>query len=122
MLRKKRKTSKVEISLLYRKCRYCKAHRPTHFFDRHETACQAQWIIRNENQQTHLHPTPTTTAIENAGAVRGSPMDCDELIEGPTGNAMEIVVGADSLDMSWTGDAEELIPGEYVYPIDALWR
>jgi hypothetical protein len=46
----------------------------------------------------------------------------DELIEGPTGNAMEIVVGADSLDMSWTGDAEELIPSEYVYPIDALWR
>jgi hypothetical protein len=117
MSRKKRKTSKVEIGLLYRKCRYCKAHRTTHFFDRHETACKAQWIIRNENQQTHLHPTPTTTAIENAGAVRGSPMDCDE---GP--NAMEIVVGADSLDMSWTGDADELIPSEYFYPIDALWR
>jgi len=117
MSRKKRKTSKVEIDLLYRKCRYCKAHRTTHFFDQHETACKAQWIIRNENQQTHLHPTP---AIEDAGAVRGIPMDCGELMEGP--NAMEIVVETDLLDMSRTGDAEEPIPSEYVYPIDARWR
>lgn len=101
MPRKKRKTSKVEIGLLYRKCSYCKAHRTTHFFDRHETACKAQWI-----------PTTTAPAIENAGAVRGSPMDCDELMEGP--NAMEIVVETDLLDMP-CGDAEEPIPSEYVY-------
>ena len=47
-------------------------------------------------------------------------MDCGELMEGP--NAMEIVVETDLLDMSRTGDAEEPIPSEYVYPIDARWR
>jgi len=97
--------------LLYWKCQYCKAHQTTHFFDQHETACKAQWIIHNK---THPHPT---TAIENAGAI---PMDCGELMEGP--NAMEIVVETDLLDMSRTGDAEEPIPSEYVYPIDARWR
>ena len=112
MSRKKRKTSKVEIDLLYRKCRYCKAHQTTHFFDWHETACKAQWIIRNQNQQTHLH---ATTAIENAGAV---PMDCDELTDDP--NTVEIVVETGSLDMP-CGDAEEPIPSEYVYSIDARW-
>ena len=110
MPRKKRKTSKVEINLLYRKCRYCQAHRTTHFFDQHERACKVQWIIRNENQQTHLHPTPITTAIENPGAIRGGFTESDEGC-----NAMQIedtIVEADSSDMLLPGDAEEPIPSE----------
>jgi hypothetical protein len=113
MPRKKRKTSKVEINLLYRKCQYCQVHRTTRFFDRHESACKAQWIIRNENQQTHTHPTPITTAIQNAGAIQGG--FTDEFMEGC--NAMQIedtvaVVETDSLDMPWSGNAEEPIPSE----------
>ena len=110
MPRKKRKTSKVEIGLLYRKCRYCKAHRTTHFFDRHESACKAQWIIRNE---IHSHPTPTTTAIENAGATQGGFMDSGEFTDGC--NAMQVedtLVETDSLDIPRAGDDEEPILGE----------
>jgi hypothetical protein len=110
MSRKKRKTSKAEINLLYRKCRYCQAHRTTHFFHRHESACKAQWIIRNENQQAHnTHPTPTTAIIENAGAIQGGFADSDKFMEGH--NAMQIedtVVEADSLDVH----AEEPILSE----------
>ena len=109
MSQKKQKTSKIEIDLLYWKCQYCKAHRTTHFFDQHETACKAQWVIHNK---TRPHPT---MAIENAGAI---PMDCDELMEGH--NTMEIVVETNSLDMP-CGDAKEPIPSEYVYSIDARW-
>jgi hypothetical protein len=97
MPRKKRKTSKAEINLLYRRCRYCQAHQTTHFFDRHKSACKAQWIIRNENQQTHPNPTPTTT--ENAGAIQGGFMS-GEFMEGC--NAMQIedtIVETDLLDM-----------------------
>jgi len=54
-------------------------------------------------------------AIENAGAI---PMDCDELTDDP--NTVEIVVETGSLDMP-CGDAEEPIPSEYVYSIDARW-
>jgi hypothetical protein len=112
MPRKKRKTSKVEINLLYRKCQYCQAHRTTHFFDRHESACKAQWIIRNEN---HPHPTPITMAIQNAGAIQGGFTDNYEFMEGC--NAMQIedtvaIVETDSLDTPWAGDAEEPIPSE----------
>lgn len=110
MPRKKRKTSKVEINLLYRKCRYCQAHRTTHFFDRHESACKAQWIIRNENQHPHPHPTPITTVIENAGAFQGGFTDSDEFMEGRNVMQMEdTIVEIDSLDMPWAGDAEEPI-------------
>ena len=41
-----------------------------HFFHQHESACKAQWIIRNENQQTH-NPTLMPTTTESAGAVQG---------------------------------------------------
>lgn len=115
MPRKKRKTSKVEINLLYRKCRYCQAHRTTHFFDRHEIACKAQWIIRNENQHPHPHPTPITRTIENAGAIQEGFTDSDKFRE--KCNAMQredTVVETDSLDMPRAGDAEEPIPSELI--------
>ena len=81
-----------------------------HFFDQHESACKAQWVICNENQQTHPHPTPITAAMENAGVIQGGIMDSDKIIEGC--NAMQIedtVVETDSLDMPWAGDAKEPI-------------
>ena len=115
MPRKKRKTSKAEINQLYRKCRYCQAHRTTRFFDRHESACKVQWIIRNENQQTCLHPTPITTAIQNEGAMQGGFIDSDKFMEGC--NVIEDTIAiapveTDSLDMPFAGDAKEPIPSE----------
>jgi hypothetical protein len=117
MPRKKRKTSKDEINLLYRKCRFCKAHQTMHFFDRHESACKVQWIIRNENQQTHPHLTSIAMAMENAGATQGGFMDSDKFME--RCNTMQIedtVVETDSelTDMPRAGDAnlKEPIPSE----------
>lgn len=113
MPRKKRKTSKVEIDLLYRKCRYCQAHRTKHFFDRHESACKVKWIIRNEDQHPHPHPTPITTAMENSGAIQVGFTDSDKFMEGCNATQMEdTVVETNSLDIPWAGDAEGSIPSE----------
>jgi hypothetical protein len=102
MARKRRKTSKAEIDLLYRKCRYCKAHRTTHFFDRHESACMTRWIIRNENR-----PKLTTTAVENAGAIVRGSIDCTEFMEECSTLLMQDTFAeADSLDNPQVGDAE----------------
>jgi hypothetical protein len=113
MARKRRKTSKAEINLLYRKCRYCKAHRTINFFDRHERACKTQWVIRNEHQPILSPPTPTARALADVGTIRGDFMGCVEVRE--ECSAMQLddtVVEADFLDMPLAGGAEEPIPSE----------
>ena len=120
MPQKKQKTSKAEISLLYHKCQYCQAHQTMHFFYWHESACKVQWIIHNENQQTH-NPTLTPTTMESAGAVQGGFMS-GEFMEGcNTMQTEDTIVETDLLDMPWAGDAEEPIPSEQIQTINACW-
>jgi hypothetical protein len=78
MPRKRQKPLKAGIDL-YRKCRYCKAHRSAHFFNRHETACKTPWIIRNEDRQQHFHAT-LPSEIEPQDQLGGA-MDCEEFVE-----------------------------------------
>lgn len=65
MPRKRRKTSKDEVDSLYQKCRYCKAHRGARFFNRHEAACKARWIIQNETHQQR-----SATTVENSSTIQ----------------------------------------------------
>lgn len=106
MSRKRRKISKDEIEHLYRKCRYCEAHRDARSFDRHETSCKARWKIQNENQ--HL----LRVAIENPSAI---PQDRFEVIEGSSKMQVEDVVEAqetlaDGLNASWDSGVSEPNP------------
>jgi len=98
MPRGRRKSSKGEIAQLYRKCRYCKAHRNAHFFNRHEAACKIQYIIRNEDRQLHSCATSSTLAIENMGDPVG--IDGVDFMEAsstmPLENTLVPVGGADS--------------------------
>jgi len=75
MPRKRQKSLKAGINELYRKCRYCNAHRSAHFFNRHEAACKTQWIIRHEDRQRHLRAT-LSSKIESHDQLGGA-MDCD---------------------------------------------
>jgi hypothetical protein len=51
-------------------------------------------------------------ASENAGAIQGGFMGCDEVVEGNAMQIQDILVETDSLDMPQAGDAEEPIPSE----------
>jgi hypothetical protein len=97
MSRKKRKISKDEVDHLYRKCRYCQAHRGARFFDRHEAACKARWIIQNETHQL----SQSTTTIENASAIQPHNHLPGNFVEGSSVMRLEdIVEEADQLDVS----------------------
>jgi hypothetical protein len=75
-----------------------------HFFDQHESACKAQWIIRNESQQT---------AIENAGFAGFT--DSVEIMEGCNPIQIEDTVvnlETDLLDTPWARNDKEPIPSE----------
>jgi hypothetical protein len=52
-----KKSAKVQVERLQRKCRYCKIHRNAHGFDKHEAWCKKTWTIRKELQVWRAHPT-----------------------------------------------------------------
>jgi hypothetical protein len=50
-----KKSVKLQVEKLERKCRYCKTHRNMQGFDKHEAWCKKTWIIRRELQELHSH-------------------------------------------------------------------
>ena len=59
-----KKSVKLQVEKLHRKCRYCKTHQDSRGFDRHEAWCKTKWRIRKELQELRTHPptrSPTTT-------------------------------------------------------------
>jgi hypothetical protein len=107
MSRKKRKTSKDEVDSLYQRCQYCKAHRGARFFNRHEAACKARWIIRNE---THQHQS--TTTVENSSTIQLQYHLPEGFMEGCSEMRQEDTImdpKADQLDVSGSRDSSELV-------------
>lgn len=43
-----KKSVKLQVEQLERKCRYCKSHQNRRGFDKHEAWCKKTWIIRQE--------------------------------------------------------------------------
>ena len=43
-----KKSSRLQVEELYRKCRYCNANRPTNRFDKHQKVCKTRWEILQE--------------------------------------------------------------------------
>ena len=105
MSRKRRKTSKDEFEQVYRKCRYCKAHRDTRLFDRHVIACKARWIIQNENRQllSQITTTAETTSIQPQVQLP------EGFMEGSSGMQLEdTIMEAEDLDTFRTSSAPVL--------------
>ncbi len=107
MARGTRKSSKAEIDRLYRRCRYCNAHRETHFFDRHQSACKKLWIIRNETRESHSVPSAMvidTTDIQ----WQGGSTNHDEFMEGSSAAATQLEGPfVEETDFTKVDDAEE---------------
>lgn len=52
-----KKSVKLQVEGLERKCRYCKTHQSGRGFDKHEAWCKKTWIIRQELQDLRRHST-----------------------------------------------------------------
>ena len=52
-----KKSVKLQLEKLERKCRYCKTHRHSQGFDKHEAWCKKTWLIRKELQESRIHST-----------------------------------------------------------------
>lgn len=109
MSRKRRKTSKDEVDTLYRRCQYCKAHRGARFFNRHEAACKARWIIRNET-----HQSKTTASVEKSSTTQLQyHLPVEGIMEGSSEMRLEDTINkeseADQLDVSESRDSTELV-------------
>jgi hypothetical protein len=59
-----KKSAKLQVEQLQRKCRYCKTHRNAHGFDKHEDWCKKTWMIQRELQDSELRPHSTTNQIQ----------------------------------------------------------
>jgi len=79
-----KKSGKIQVDKLERKCRYCKTHRSARRFDKHEAWCKKTWMIRKELQDVkHTHaivdqlqaeatrsPSPTNPSLSNNNLCR----------------------------------------------------
>lgn len=52
-----KKSVKLQVERLQRKCHYCKAHQARQGFDKHEAWCKKTWMIRRELLGLRLHST-----------------------------------------------------------------
>ena len=53
-----KKSGKIQVDKLERKCRYCKTHRSARGFDKHEAWCRKTWMIRKELRNINLKCVP----------------------------------------------------------------
>lgn len=62
-----KRSSKLQLENLYRKCCYCNINRPTVQFNRHRKACKIQWEILHERRKTkaatHLPVEPNAKSL-----------------------------------------------------------
>ena len=89
-----KKSVKVQVERLQRKCRYCKIHRNTHGFDKHEAWCKKIWTIKKELQVWRAHPTTTDQLEPQPKAMSPIPPKIsrvnNEFVEGSSIMPMEI--------------------------------
>jgi hypothetical protein len=80
-----KKSAKVQVERLQRKCRYCKIHRNAHGFDKHEAWCKKVWTIQRERQAWRAHPTTDQFESQAEATFLTSPKISrvdDEFVEG----------------------------------------
>ena len=110
MSRKRRKTSKDEVDSLYQRCQYCKSHRGARFFNRHEAACKARWIVRNET-----HQQQSIISVGNSSTIQLQYHLPEGFMEGSSEMRLEDTIidseadAPDQLDVSESRDSSKLI-------------
>ena len=59
-----KKSVKLQVEKLERKCRYCKTHQSARGFDKHEAWCKKTWMIRKELQDLRTQSTTNQPQYE----------------------------------------------------------
>ena len=91
-----KKTAKLQLEQLERKCPYCKAHVNSRRFDKHKDWCKTRWTIEQELKQRHLR-TPISPQLEIAPGITASVSSFlrdshvnEEFVEGSSEIPMEV--------------------------------
>lgn len=95
-----KKSAKLQVEKLVRKCQYCMTHRNARGFDKHVAWCKKTWKIREELRASR---TPTSTPTRKQFQAEGMPPILpqiptsllesrvnDEFVEGPSSMPMEV--------------------------------
>jgi hypothetical protein len=94
-----KKSMRLQVDQLQRKCRYCKTHQNRRGFEKHETWCKRTWKIREElqalrtksiNQQLQLQAERMPSASPLAPAALVNASVNEEFIEGSSSMPMEV--------------------------------
>lgn len=111
-----KKSVKVQVEKLERKCRYCKTHRNSQGFDKHEVWCKKTWIIQRELQELRAHSTNQTHTEETTPKIPSSSTNFDvnnEFAEGSGSMSMEVEYPLPELDSQ---DATQRLNGMLPFP------
>jgi hypothetical protein len=123
-----KKSAKLQVEQLQRKCRYCKTHRNAHGFDKHEDWCKKTWMIQRELQDSELRPHSTTNQIQAEAMSLISPKIYSSLrdnnfMEGSSSMPMEVEYP--SLDLHPQDSVTVTVPsGMFTRSLDssAYWQ
>jgi len=103
-----KKSVKLQVERLEKKCRYCKTHQNGRGFNKHEAWCKRTWTIRRELQDLCTHPAPNQFQVEETPLV--SPAITSSLITSDANN--EFVEGSSSIAIEIEYPSPELDPEE----------
>jgi hypothetical protein len=59
-----KKSSRLQLEKLYKKCRYCNANRPTNRFDKHQKACKTKSEILQQRRRIQATQPDSELLIE----------------------------------------------------------
>jgi hypothetical protein len=104
-----KKTAKLQLEQLERKCPYCKAHVNSRRFDKHKAWCKTKWTIEQELKRRHLHThtvtSQTSPQLETAPGITASVSSFlrdsqvnEEFVEGSSEIPMEVEYPSPDLD------------------------
>jgi hypothetical protein len=95
-----KKSVKLQVERLQRKCRYCKAHQARQGFDKHEAWCKKIWMIRQELLGLRSHSTTNQIQTEPIPSISpilpSTPVHFDtnnEFVEGSSSSAIPMSIG-----------------------------
>ncbi|KAF8798516.1 hypothetical protein BYT27DRAFT_7122910 [Phlegmacium glaucopus] len=121
-----KKSVKLQVERLERKCHYCKTHQNRRGFDKHEAWCKKTWMIRRElHQDLHTHSTTNRFQVEATPPVSltipSSLINLDannEFVEGSSSIPIEVEYMSPELDPQEPHNSIDmfgpLLPREYI--------
>ncbi|KAF8263166.1 hypothetical protein EI94DRAFT_1598659 [Lactarius quietus] len=100
---KHKKSSRLQLEKLYRKCRYCNTNRPTNRFDKHQKACKTKWAILQERKTSNVTHLLTEMGAETLFHGHRIQSNESDFVQGSSTTLVDAVDDLPMLSPSMTG-------------------